>query len=117
MGMLLSGCSNDERHQAWSKYNSLELRKWQKFVPYAIIVHSRSHTPFCFSSILSAMAAIVDLYINGDAIAQLFERWTPPSIVPMHYLGGEELTKICSKGVRRTQSDLHTLPCISDDAI
>ena len=55
------------------------------------------------------MAAIVDLYsINGDATARLFEWWTPPSMVPMHFLEGEELPKICSKCVRRTQTELHT---------
>ena len=35
----------------------------------------------------------------------------------MHFLDGEELPKNCSKCVRRTQSELHTLPSISDDVI
>ena len=46
--------------------------------------------------------------INGDVAAQLFVQWMPPSMVPMHFLGGEELTEICSKSVRRTYSELHT---------
>ena len=29
-------------------------------------------------------------------------------MVPMHFLDGEELPKICSKCVRRTQPELHT---------
>ena len=32
-----------------------------------------------------------------------------PSMVPMHFLDGEELPKICSKCVRRTQPELHTV--------
>ena len=57
----------------------------------------------------SAMAATVNLLnINGDAAARLFERWTPPSMVPLHFLDGEELPKICYKCVRRTQPELHT---------
>ena len=33
---------------------------------------------------------------------------TPSSKVPMHFLGREELVKICSKSVRRTQPKQHT---------
>ena len=32
----------------------------------------------------------------------------PTIMVPMHFLGGEELAKICSKCFRRTQAELHT---------
>ena len=32
----------------------------------------------------------------------------PPNLVPMHCLGGEELPKIFSKCVRRTQPELYT---------
>ena len=57
----------------------------------------------------SAMTAIVNqLNINGDARDRMFERWTPPSMVLMHFLGGEEIAKICSKSVHRTQPELHT---------
>ena len=32
----------------------------------------------------------------------------PPCLVPLNFLGGEELPKVCFKSVRRTQPDLQT---------
>ena len=46
--------------------------------------------------------------INEDAAAWLVVWWTPISLVSMHFLGGVELTEICSKCVCRTQPELHT---------
>ena len=55
------------------------------------------------------MAAIVNqLNINEDAPGEMLVRWTPTSLVPVNFLGGEELVKICSKSVRLTQSELHS---------
>ena len=66
------------------------------------------HT-FLLLKYTSAIAAIVNLLnIEGDAAGRLFERQTPPSLEPMHFLGGEELTKICFKCVHRTQPELNT---------
>ena len=58
---------------------------------------------------ISAMAARVNqLNINVDAPGRMFERWIPTSLIPIHFLGGEELVKISSKNVRCTQPELHT---------
>ena len=56
-----------------------------------------------------AMAAIVNLLnIISDAPGRMFEQWTPPSMVSLHFFSVEELAKVCSKSVRRTQPELHT---------
>ena len=65
----------------------------------------------------STMAVIVQLNINGIAAAQVFIRWTPPSLVSMHFQCAMELADICSRCIHRTQPVLHTLPSISDDVI
>ena len=63
--------------------------------------------------LLQYTSAIADrdnqLNINRDAAGWLFERWTPQSLEPLNFLGGEELPKICSMCVRLTQLELHTI--------
>ena len=39
--------------------------------------------------------------------ASLFEEQMPPSVAPLTFLGGDNLTEICSKSVRRLQTELH----------
>ena len=56
-----------------------------------------------------ARAAIVNqLNIYEDDLGRMFVRRTPPSLAPVKFLGAEELAIICSKSVRRTQTQLHT---------
>ena len=50
----------------------------------------------------STIAIGYQLYINVDAPG------TPPRLVQVNFLGGEELPKICTKSVRRTHPELHT---------
>ena len=38
----------------------------------------------------------------------------PPRMVPMHFLDGEEMPKICSKFIRHTQPELHTFLLLQD---
>ena len=55
------------------------------------------------------MVAVANqLNIKGYAAVRLFEWWTPPSLVPLSFRGGEELPKICSMCVHLTQPELHT---------
>ena len=45
----------------------------------------------------TASSAVVNqLNINEDAPGRMFVRWTPPSLVPVNFLDGVELAKICS---------------------
>ena len=46
--------------------------------------------------------------MNEDAPGRTFVPRTPPSLVPVNFLGGGELAKICSKSVRRTQPELRS---------
>ena len=56
-----------------------------------------------------AMAEIANqLNINVDANGRMFERLTPSRLVPVTFLGVEELINICFKSVCRTQPKLHT---------
>ena len=55
------------------------------------------------------MAAIVNqLNINVDGAGQMFELLTPPSLVKVNFMGGEEFANVCSESVRRIQPELHT---------
>ena len=56
----------------------------------------------------SRSCVVNQLNINEDAPRRMFERWTPPCLVPVNFLGGEELKKVCFKSVRRTQPELQT---------
>ena len=54
------------------------------------------------------MAATVNVLNNNwHAPSWLLEKRTPPSLVPVHLLEKEELTKICFKCVCHTQLELH----------
>ena len=46
--------------------------------------------------------------MNEDVHSRMFVRLTPSNFVPVNLLGGVELAKICSKGVRRTQHELRS---------
>ena len=46
--------------------------------------------------------------MNDDAPGRMFIWCTSPCLVTVYFLGGEELAKICSKSVCRTQPALHT---------
>ena len=55
------------------------------------------------------MSAIVnELNINENATGFMLIRRMPTSLVPVNFLGGEELPKITSNSVRRTQPELQT---------
>ena len=106
--MLVPGCSNAP------KDGTIALLGLTKICTKCVRCTQSELHNFSTFKYSRAMEAIV--IIDGDAVVRLFKRWTPPSMVPMQFMGGEELTKICSKCVRRTQSELHTfwpLQCTS----
>ena len=108
--MLLSSCSNNERLQAWYQCNSWMVKRCQKFFPCVFVVHSLSYTLFCW---LKYIGTIVNLLnINGDAAIWLFKWWTPQSLIPIHFLDGEEMPKIFS-GVFVVHSHSYTPFCFS----
>ena len=72
---------------------------------FQVRLSSTAWTPHLFAS-----PAIVN--INRGGARQLFKWWTPPSMVPMHFLDGEELPKNFSKCIRRTQPELHNCSSI-----
>ena len=57
---------------------------------------------------IASSAVVNELNINDDAPGRMFVRWTPPSLVVLNFLGVEELPKVCSKSVRRTQPELQS---------
>ena len=95
-----------------SKHGTKELPGWKELANLCSKCVHRTQTElhtFVLLLYTSAMAAIVNLQnINGNAAGRLFEWWTSPSMVPKHFLGGEELQKICSESVRCTQIEQHT---------
>ena len=85
--------------------NFLGEEELTKSVSSVFVVHSLSYT-FLLLQYTSAMAVIVHLLnINGDAAGRLFKKWTPPSMIPMNFQDGKELTKIC---IHHIQPELHT---------
>ena len=69
--------------------------------------HTEPHTSLLLQYTITSSAVYNQLNISEIAPGRMFERSTPPSLVPVNLLGGEELAKICSKSVRRTQPELH----------
>ena len=106
MGMFLLGCLNDERYHAWYQCTFWVVSSWQKFVPSTYVIHSQTSTLFPVYLMMSSN--YMQLITNRDASARQFKRWMPWSMVPKHFLGCDKLTKICSKSVRPTQSELQT---------
>ena len=111
--MLLDGCwtMNTSRN---GTNELLEWREAYKISFKCIRCTQPELNTFLVFQYTSAMAAIVNLLnITGDAAGRLFEGWMPPSMVPMNFLGGEELRKIFLKCIRHTQLSYTPFCCSS----
>ena len=109
MWMLLERCSYNERLQVWYQSTFWVERSSQKISSKSIRrTQTELHTSFHLQYTIDRAARVNQLNIKEHAPGRMFKHWAPQCLIPLNFLCGEEMPKICSKSVCRTQRELRT---------